>query len=83
MKLSIIKPPPLKPDPKVRHNQPLSLPQLALIMIILVAGLILSVPIFLCEFTKRTFKEPQDREIEMAAFNWQGNVNKINVQSWK
>ena len=82
MKFSIIKPTPLKPDPKVRHNQPLSLSQLGLIMIILVAGLTLSVLIFLCELTKGRFKEPQDTVIEMTTFNWQGNVIKINVQSW-
>ena len=41
------------PDPKVRHNQPLILKQLGIIMIILVVGLFIATIVFLLELLKK------------------------------
>ena len=59
------------PDPKVRHDQPLILSQLGIVMIVLAVGLVLAIPVFLCELKKgmdkntsdqlNDFREPKDR----------------------
>ena len=41
------------PDPKLRHNQPLILKQLGIIMIILVVGLFIATIVFLLELLKK------------------------------
>ena len=46
--------PPTKiPDPTVRHNQPLILRQLGIIMIVLIVGLFTGSIVFLVELTKK------------------------------
>ena len=60
------------PDPKVRHDKPLILSQLGIVMIVLAVGLVLAIPVFLCEFKKgmdkytwdqlKVFHEPKDRK---------------------
>ena len=40
------------PDPKVRHDQPLILSQLGIVMIVLAIGLVLAIPVFLWELKK-------------------------------
>ena len=41
------------PDPKVRHNQPLNLTQLGIIMIILAVGLVIGTAVFMIELIKK------------------------------
>ena len=55
------------PDPKVRHNQPLSIYQLVIIMIIFDVGAIISIFAFLVELLKfRAIKPKPEKEIEMS-----------------
>ena len=42
------------PQPKMRHNQPLNLTQLGIIMIILVVGLVVGASVFVIEVTKKS-----------------------------
>ena len=53
IKNSIMRPPELILDPKVRLNQPLNLTQLGIIMIVQVIGLLLGTIIFLMEVLKK------------------------------
>ena len=51
------------PLPKVRIDEPLIMSQLGIVMIVLAAGLGLSIPAFLCELKKAKGKKPlNDRE---------------------
>ena len=53
VKYDVMKPVSPSPDPIVRHNQPLILRQLGIIMIILVVGLFISTLVFLVEFLRK------------------------------
>ena len=59
------------PDPKVRHDKPLILSQLGIVIIVLAVGLVLAIPVFLCELKKgrdkntSDFNEPDERKPEM------------------
>ena len=50
MKDGVMRPPDLIPYPKLRHNQPLILRQLGIIMIIQIAGLLIGTITFFVEF---------------------------------
>ena len=52
LKYDVMNPPIPIPDPTVRHNQPLILKQLGIIMIILVVGLTIGTIVFFIEFCK-------------------------------
>ena len=64
VKYDVMNPPIPIPDPTVRHNQPLILRQLGIIMIILVVGLAIGTIVFLVElcmkFKSRKTTEPTD-----------------------
>ena len=72
LKYDIIIPPFPILDPKVRRDQPLVMNQLGIVIIVLAVGLILSLPVFFCEFMKgrgknnlnevRNVREPVERE---------------------
>ena len=70
----IMRPPELIPDPKARHNQPLILRQLGMIMIVQVIGLLLGTIIFLMEVIKKAKEKSvskEDNGIEMnTTFNY-------------
>ena len=53
VKLEVLTPAIQIPDQKVRHNQPLILRQLGIIMIILVIGLFMATIVFLLELLKK------------------------------
>ena len=63
IKYEIIRPPLHIPDPKVRHDQPLIISQLGIVMIILAVGHILSLPVFFCEILKGRGKKLKDRQL--------------------
>ena len=52
LRYDVLNPPIPIPDPKVRHNQPLNNWQLGIIMIIYLAGVLISVLVFLAELLK-------------------------------
>ena len=52
LKLDSFRPPFPIPDPKVRHDLPLTISQLGIVVIVLTIGLILSIDIFLFEFAQ-------------------------------
>ena len=52
VKYDVMNPPHQIPDPRVRHNQPLNLGQLGIIMIIMVVGAFISIIVFLVELLK-------------------------------
>ena len=52
LRYDVLNPPIPIPDPKVRHNQPLNNWQLGIIMIIYLAGVLISVLVFLSELLK-------------------------------
>ena len=66
LKDDIIRAPFSIPLPNVRHDQPLIMSQLGIVMIMLAAGLGLSFPVFLCELMrgrgKKTFNEVEERK---------------------
>ena len=53
LKNDVMNPPISVPNPTVRHNQPLILRQLGIIMIILVVGLSIGTIVFLVELLKK------------------------------
>ena len=53
IKYDVMNPPIPRPDPTVRHNKPLILKQLGIIMIVLVVGLTIGTIVFFIEFCKR------------------------------
>ena len=53
VKYDIMNPPVPIPDPKVRHNQPLIIRQLGIIMIMLVVGLVVGSLTFVVELLKK------------------------------
>ena len=53
LKFDVLNPPIHFPNPVVRHNQPLILRQLGIIMIILVVGLLIATIVFFVELVKR------------------------------
>ena len=52
LKYNTVRPPFRTPYPKVRRDQPLTISQLGIVMIVLAAGLGLSLPVFICELAK-------------------------------
>ena len=54
LKYNVMNPPIPKPDPTVRHKQPLILRQLAIIMIIVVVGLAIGTIVFFVEICIRS-----------------------------
>ena len=60
LKYDIMRPPVPIPDPKVRHDQPLIMSQLGILVIVLAVGLVLSLPVFLCELMKGRGKKTSD-----------------------
>ena len=58
LKYDIMRPPISIPYPKVRRDEPLILSQLGIVIIILAAGLCLSLPVFFCELMKGRGKKP-------------------------
>ena len=52
LKNDVVRPPFTVPYPQVRHDQPLIMSQLGMIIIVLAAGLGLSIPVFLGELMK-------------------------------
>ena len=53
IKYDVFRPGIQTPDPRVRHNQPLILRQLGIIMIVLVVGLFIATIVFFLELIKR------------------------------
>ena len=64
LKYDIVRPPVRTPYPKVRHDQPLIMSQLGIVMIVLAVGLGLSIPVFLREFMIGRKKKSLDEVIE-------------------
>ena len=64
MKNNIMRPPERILDPKVRRNQPLSLRQLGMIMIVQVIGLSIGTIIFLMEVLKKAIKKKSVSEAD-------------------
>ena len=63
VKYDVMNPPIAISDPTVRHNQPLILRQLGIVMIILVMGLAIGTLVFLVELCKR----PKPRNAQKSA----------------
>ena len=63
IKYEIIRPPFPIPDPKVRHDQPLIMSELGIVMIILAVGHILSLPVFFCELLRGRSKKLKDQQL--------------------
>lgn len=57
LKYEIMRPPFSDLDPKVRRDQPLIMSQLGIVMIVLAVGLVLPIPVFLCELMKGKSKK--------------------------
>ena len=89
VKDDVMIPPIPKPDPKVRHNEPLNLEQLGIILIILVVGLVMGLLAFLVELLmKPKFKSAkhlaQGFELFERHYNLgQSAVNGQNYLSWR
>ena len=62
IKYDVLKPGIQIPDPRVRHNQPLILRQLGIIMIVLVVGLFIATIAFMVEFLR---KHKLNKELEV------------------
>ena len=63
LKYDIIRPPFPIQDPKVRRDQPLIISQLGIVIIVLAVGLVLSIPVFLCELKKGRGKKTSDHQL--------------------
>ena len=60
-----MKPPLIKPDPIARVNQPLTIQQMAITLIVLLAGQVFSVLVFLVEVLKRKRKRsPPSKDMD-------------------
>ena len=64
LKLDSFRPPFPIPDPKVRHDLPLTIHQLGIVVIVMAIGLILSIHIFLCEFAQ-LFKGKNEKPLTL------------------
>ena len=72
MKNDVINPPIPDPDPTFRHNQPLIIQQLGIIMIILVVGLFIGIIVFLTELLQLKWKT---RFFLLSGLRWIDNKN--------
>ena len=64
LKLDSFRPPFPIPDPKVRHDLPLTIYQLGIVVIVLTIGLIFSIDIFLFEFAQ-LFKGKNEKPLTL------------------
>ena len=64
LKLDSFRPPFPIPDPKVRHDLPLTIYQLGIVVIVLTIGLIFSIDIFLLEFAQ-LFKGKNEKPLTL------------------
>ena len=87
------------PDPQVRRDQPLILSQLGIVMIVLAVGLVLSIPVFLCELKKgrvrsnsnqlKDFNEPNERqhlmlnEVASLTLHYYGKILEESLATWR
>ena len=66
LKYVVVRPPLLKPYPKIRRDKPLIMSQLGIVMMVLAAGLVMSIPLFLIELIKgrgkKTLSETEERK---------------------
>ena len=74
LKYDVMNPPIPIPDPTVRHNQPLILKQLGIIMIILVVGLTIGIIVFFIEVCKR----PKSRKAPESASRIEITEQQVN-----
>ena len=65
LKYDIVRPPLSIPYPKVRRDQPLIMSQLGIVVIVLAAGLSLSLPVFFCELVKGRGKKNLNQKREV------------------
>ena len=81
------------PDPQVRRDQPLILSQLGIVMIVLAVGLVLSIPVFLCELKKgrvrsnsnqlKDFNEPNERQLASLTLHYYGKTLEESLATWR
>ena len=66
LKYDVVKPHIFIPYPKVRRDQPLTMSQLGIVIIVLASGLGMSIPVFICELIKgsrkKSLKESEERK---------------------